>query len=177
MLGLKLVNAAVLVAAEVHAGNDPQRAVVVDVQGGDCGVGQALLEGESLEAAVVILRQTVGGADPQSAVVGGRQRGDGVIGKVAVGLVEDDELVAVEARQPFVGAQPQVSVGGLCDGADGVLRQPALLGPNGTRVLGQALARIECERAGDTHCRQCKHRCNTFSHRLQYKTGDRRNVF
>ena len=176
-VGLEVGEAAILIAAEIHAGHYPEDAVVVHMQGGDGGVGQALLEGECLKAAVMVLREAVGGADPESAIVGRRQGGDGVIGKVAVGLVEDDKLVAIEASQAFVGTQPEISIFGLRDGADGVLRQPAFLGPDGTRILCQAFARIECERATGAHCRQCKDRCNTFSHRLQYKTGDRRNVF
>src|ERR1035441_1677245 len=70
----------------------------------------------------------------------------------------------------LVGAQPQVAVRGLRDGADGVLRQAALLRPYGARILCQALARIERERAGRQPGRQRQHRSNALSHRSQYKT-------
>src|ERR1019366_6375947 len=96
--------------------------------------------------------------------------GVGVIRQIAIGLVVDHELIAVEARHPLVGAQPQVAVRGLRDGADGVLRQAALLRPYGARILCQALARIERERAGRQPGRQRQHRSNALSHRSQYKT-------
>src|ERR1019366_6132305 len=106
---------AVLVTAQIPPSHHPQRAFPVGEQGSDRRIRQTLFHGERAESALAILRQAVGGADPQTAVVGRGQRGDGVIRQIAIGLVVDHELIAVEARQTLVGAQPQVAVRGLRD--------------------------------------------------------------
>ena len=64
-IGSEIGELAVLEAAQIDAGHDPQRALVIRVQGRDRRVGQALFDGVGLEMAVAILRQAVGRADPQ----------------------------------------------------------------------------------------------------------------
>src|SRR5205823_12582232 len=63
--------------------------------------------------------------------------------QVAIGFIEDHELVAVETRQPFIGPEPEESVGSLRDGSDGILRKPVLLVPNQAGILREALAGVE----------------------------------
>ena len=116
--------------------------------------GRPSLGGVGVEVPVAILGQPVGRSDPQRAIRRGRQRGDGIGRQIALGLVEYREFVAVEARQALVGSQPEVAVGGLRDGADGVLRQPVLLGPRPARILREALAGIERPGAGRRERRQ-----------------------
>ena len=97
---------------------------MIDIELRDGVVRQPVLGRVGAELPVAVMGQAVRSADPQAPVGAGRQGGvDRVRRQVAVGLVEDHEIVAVEARQSFVGAQPQVAVGGLRDGADGVLGQ------------------------------------------------------
>ena len=111
--------------------------------GTDRRVAQAILLREGGEFSVAIARQTAQRSDPQAAVFGRPQRPDAVARQRAVLFVEDHEVVAVELRQPLVGADPQVAVLGLCDGAHGVLRKAVFLGPDGSGVLRQRAARIQ----------------------------------
>src|SRR5688572_31381858 len=89
----------------------------------DRGIGKAVRRREGLELAALIARETVRRADPQNAAGGGGQCSDGISGQVAITFVEKSKLVAVEARQSFIGAEPEVAVAGLRYGADGVLRK------------------------------------------------------
>ena len=80
--------------------------------------------------------------------------GDAVAGKRAIFFVEDDKIVAIEARQTFVRAEPQIAVLGLRDGADRILRQSMLLSPNSSGILRERAARIECEARRNAQNRQ-----------------------
>jgi hypothetical protein len=58
-------------------------------------------------------------------------------------FVENDELVAIESSQPFVGAQPKIAIRGLRNRANRILRKTLFLSPDGTRVLREALRSTE----------------------------------
>src|SRR5580765_3269777 len=95
------------------------------------------------EPLVLIAGQAVCGANPQTAVGAGGERSNRITRQIAVALAEVNELIAIEACEPFIGSEPEVAVGGLGDGADGVLRQPLFLRPGGARVLRELFPRIE----------------------------------
>jgi len=56
---------------------------------------------------------------------------------------ENCKLVTVESCQSLIGAQPEITIAGLSNGADGVLRKALLLRPDGYRVLRERLVGIE----------------------------------
>ncbi len=146
---------AVPVTSQIDSGDNPQVVVVVGIEGGDCGIRQALFGGVGVEPAAPILGQTVLRSNPERTIVGRGQGRNGIVRQVAVALAEDHELVAIETRQAFIGAQPEIAVFGLRDGADRILRQPAFLRPESSRILGKAFARVQgqCARsqAGRQH--------------------------
>jgi methyltransferase family protein len=119
-------------------------------------VGEPLGGGIRGEPLIAVIGDAGGRADPQRAVGARRQRRDGVAGQVPFVLVEDHELIAVEARQSFVGSEPKVTVGGLGNGANGVLGEPLLLTPGRPGVLGETLARIESVDGRETGCKDTK---------------------
>ena len=55
----------------------------------------------------------------------------------------EEEVIAVEAGQALVGAKPEITVRGLGDGADPILRKAIRLVPKSGRVLRRHLVRIE----------------------------------
>ena len=56
---------------------------------------------------------------------------------------ENRKFVSVESCQSLVRAQPKITIAGLSDGADSVLRQALLLRPDGYRVLRERLVGIK----------------------------------
>ena len=67
------------------------------------------------------------GSGPQRPISVFVKRDEAVVGdRRRVALVEDGEVHAVEARQPIECRQPQITVTGLHDRPDGVLRQPVV---------------------------------------------------
>jgi hypothetical protein len=134
---------AVLIAAEIDAGDDPDGTGVVGVEADDGVVGEAGFGGEGAKPPVAILREAVGRTDPEGAIGGGSQGSNGVGGEVAFRFIKCGELVAVEAGETLVGAEPEVAVGGLGNGTDGVLWQTILLSPEGAGILRGKLVRIE----------------------------------
>src|SRR5580698_10129423 len=56
---------------------------------------------------------------------------------------ENCKFVSVESCQSLVGAQPEITIAGLSNGADSVLRKALLLRPDGYRILRERLVGIE----------------------------------
>ena len=83
-------------------------------------------------------------ADPEIPPAVNQQRRDFVAVQLRrVPNVKYGEAYPIEAREPFFCAQPQVSVGSLCDRHNGVLRQSRFGLPHLLGVLRQRLRRIE----------------------------------
>ena len=61
-------------------------------------------------------------------------------------LVIYDELDAIEAHQSALGRQPYVTIPGLEDSVDGVLRKAAICLPGTAAILAKVSLRIEAER-------------------------------
>ena len=75
------------------------------------------------------------------------QRGDVVVAeRFGVRPVEDLEVLAIEADESFLGAEPEIPIARLQDGLDGILRQPVIGLPRVVDVLGQGFVGIERER-------------------------------
>src|SRR5580692_6989561 len=53
------------------------------------------------------------------------------------------KFVSVESCQSFIGAQPEVTIAGLSNGVDRVLRKALLLRPEGHRVLRERFVGIQ----------------------------------
>ena len=96
-------------------------------------------------------------ADPERAETIFEQRGHVVVAeRFGVGSIEDLEVLAVEADEPFLGAEPQIAIARLQDGLDGILRQPLIGLPRVVHVLGQRFVGIEsdgrrCPRENQDH--------------------------
>jgi hypothetical protein len=112
--------------------------------------------------AVLIAHQAGERAEPERVVAGVSQRHDAVADDAGVRrLVEDAEVLAVEADQPFVRGQPEVAVGGLGEAAHGAVGESALDGPGAADVLldraiggeGGGGGGDEERRDGDEHSR------------------------
>ena len=116
---------------------------MVPADGRNGVVGKPVFNCVGGEPLVLIAGQAVGRADPQSAVGAGGEGGNRITRQITVAFVKDDELVAVEPREPFIGSEPEVSVSRLGDGTDGVLWQPLFLRPGGSRVLCELFPRIQ----------------------------------
>lgn len=66
------------------------------------------------------------GADPEAALGVLVEGEEAVGGEAGCGLVEGDEVLAVEADEAAEGGQPEVAVAGLDDVEDGVLGEAVL---------------------------------------------------
>ncbi len=112
---------------------EPQRAVGAFGDGLDALVRQAVGFEIAGEAAAGVAHEAAARRGPERTIAGLVQRDDVVVGDGRRVLpIEDRELVAVEADEAFLGADPDVAVARLEDRLDRVLRQaldgrPALL--------------------------------------------------
>ena len=132
----------------------PQHAPRIHQHGTDIGVGQA--QGfELLETSIAVAQQpVVQGADPQPSVRR-QQRGQRTaLQQRRIRAVEDREIHAIEASQPVDRRKPEIAVGGLCDGADRVVRQAVRGGPDVVAELRQSQLGIQSP-GGDRHQGYC----------------------
>ena len=149
----EVLQPAVLVSAEAPFGADPERAVLVLQQAADQIAQQAVGFGETREPPIFEPRQTVALAtNPEAAVPARAQRRDPAPAQLRWGIVaQRDEARAIEPRQPFARAHPQITVGSLGDGIDRVLRQPVIRLPGADAVGHDG---IGGDRRGGCPCRQ-----------------------
>ena len=143
---------------ESAAGHDPDLPTRSASSGGDGenrGIRQPFRTAQRTPDSFLVGHQAARRAGPQLAVASHGQRRHRVVGQRAAAPVEGPEVVAVEARQALLGADPQVTVGGLRDGADGVLRQAVFLGPDAVNVLRDAPCRIQRMSGRRQGQRQC----------------------
>lgn len=115
------------VAHEVEAAEraDPEPPFRIGGERRDHVIREALLDAVRLERAIPVTDQPAARADPQRAGAVFGERGHRVLperGRVAA--AEHGEGDAVEAGEPFLGADPEVAVPRLADRGDDLLRQP-----------------------------------------------------
>ena len=110
---------------------DPQHAPRIQQQRTDTGVDQSWAF-NLLEAAIAVMQQcTVPRAHPQRSIWRRLQSDCRVpLKKRCIRFVEYREIHAIEESQSVGGRKPEVPVGGLRDGADGVVGQPVRGCPN-----------------------------------------------
>ena len=110
---------------------DPQHAPRIHQQRTDTGLGQPRVS-HLLKAAIAVTQQPARPrADPQRSVRRRLQRGHhGLLQKRCIRAAEYREIDAIEASQSVHRRKPKVPVGGLRDGADGVVRQTVRGGPD-----------------------------------------------
>ena len=61
----------------------------------------------------------------------------------SITLVKDGKANTVEASKPLFGAKPEIPILCLCDGPNGVLREPLIITPHVLYILRQGLIRVE----------------------------------
>lgn len=117
----------------------------------DAIAGQAIRGGVGLQLVVLVASQTFGRANPEGAIGGGEQalnvvawegrfpqRRRSPVGDSELRvLIEEDEIVAIEADQTDLGAQPEEAVSGLRECLDSVLRETVLDDPGLASVAGE----------------------------------------
>src|SRR5690349_7888925 len=107
---------------------------MVLVQVGDGVFGEPVFGRVGLEFAAAIESESVRGANPQRTIAGRGESRYGVRREVAIGFVEDDEVVTIETGEAFIRAEPQIAVRSLGDGSNRILRQTLLLSPDQARI-------------------------------------------
>ena len=141
----------VLEAAEAAAARaDPERAVATAGDGSDLParslfVRRVRFRAIRLEGAVLQTDEPAGGgADPQAAVRVFQEGRDAAVAKRRrIRAAENREADAVEPRQAAPRAQPEVSVAGLNEGTDRILRQAVARQPHVQAVLRDAPGGIQ----------------------------------
>ncbi len=160
-----------MVAFQTHhprIGAYPQPSAVVLVQGPHDAVRQARRSFEPGERVVPVAYQAAARADPEGArpvlVEGLHVRvleGRGIL------LVEDHEAHAVEADEALLGAEPEVTVARLDDGANRVLRKALLGRPDAVPVLRRGEPGVEGKdrrRPGAEQAADDRNRARATSH-------------
>ena len=127
--------------AEARPGPDPAARVLEERS--DLGAVDAA-DRKGLEPIAAHVDEAAHGADPERAVAGGEQRLHPVVReRRRVARVENREADAVEAHEAFLRPEPEVSVAGLGDGGDRVLRQARVARPRVVPVLRGGDRRID----------------------------------
>ena len=132
------------VSAAAHR-PDPIPVRLLD-HGADGVAGRAQLLPVLREDAFLVVGQAAGqGPDPEAAIPGRLERRDVVVPEGPALVVVGDELAAVVAGQPLLGAEPEIAVRALIDGVDRVLGQSVTREPGLEDVLGHRPAGVECQ--------------------------------
>ena len=136
---------AVIQPRQASIGPDPQHTPRIHPQRPEIAGGQAQVAGNPFKAAIAVAQQPViHRSDPQRSIRRRRQRGDGALFQErSIRAVKYREVHAVEAGQSAGGCKPHVPVGGLCDGADRVLRQSVRRGPDVVAELSESQLGIQ----------------------------------
>jgi hypothetical protein len=87
------------------------------------------------------------GRDPESAFAVGAEGEDVVAALEGRGIVaiQDTKLLAVEAREAGLRAEPEIAIAGFRDGADGFLRQAVANVPDVEPVLRDGFGGVDSE--------------------------------
>ena len=118
---------------------------MVDKQSRDCVARQTIPLRKCLEAPLRTAGKPARRPDPERAVGSRGQHVYRIGGQVSLVFAERDELISVEARQPFIGTHPQKTIGGLGNGSNRVLRQSLLLRPDRQGILRERLPGVQGE--------------------------------
>src|SRR4030095_6466220 len=98
------------------------------------------------QLAVLPAGEPLEGANPKPPVASAVQACDIAVEKMlALWRLRGNGAHAIEPKQAEFGAQPEIPVGRLCDGANEAFRKPIDGFPRGVRVLTDVQTGIQCE--------------------------------
>src|SRR5271163_3872824 len=135
------------VAGEAVGSDDPDRLGMVLKDRPDGSREQAVPVAESRKLDAVAANKAVFGANPEITAAVFKQAVEAGVRQMRRRLfVIDNELLSIEAHQPGFGGQPNVTIPGLNDRVDGVLRKAAVGLPGAASILAEVLMRIKTKR-------------------------------